>query len=74
MNAVETGPALGPRQPLVADLSLEGPSDSRRMTLTGQVDAAKGELQVGGVPVVVQGHAGLIGIAKTGRPLPLSSR
>lgn len=51
---------------LVADFSLEGQSDSRRMTLTGHVlDAAKGELQVGGVPVVMQGHAGLIGIAKT---------
>ena len=36
------------------------------MTLTGQVlDTAKGEAQVGGVPVVLQGHAGLIGIAKT---------
>lgn len=51
---------------VVADFSLEGQSDSRRMTLTGHVlDAAKGELQVGGVPVVMQGHAGLIGIAKT---------
>lgn len=51
---------------LVADFSLEGQSDSRRMTLTGHVlDAAQGELQVGGVPVVMQGHAGLIGIAKT---------
>ena len=50
---------------LVADFSLEGQSDSR-MTLTGQVlDTAKGEAQVGGVPVVLQGHAGLIGIAKT---------
>jgi hypothetical protein len=36
------------------------------MTLTGQVlDAAKGEPPMGGVPVVMQGHAGLIGIAKT---------
>jgi hypothetical protein len=51
---------------LVADFSLEGQSDSQRMTLTGQVlDATKGEPQLGGVPVVMQGHAGFIGIAKT---------
>ena len=51
---------------LVADFSLEGQSDSRRMTLTGQVlDGAKEDPQVGGVPVVMQGHEGFIGITKT---------
>jgi CheY-like chemotaxis protein len=51
---------------LVADFSIEGQNDSGRMTLTGQVlDTAQGEPQVSSVPVVMQGHAGLIGIAKT---------
>lgn len=51
---------------LVADFSLEGQSDSQRIALTGQVlDAAKGEPQVGGVPVVMQGYAEFMGIAKT---------
>ena len=49
---------------LVADLSLEERRGSQHITLIGQVlDTAKGEL--GGVPIVVQGHSGLIGIART---------
>src|SRR5947208_8368486 len=51
---------------LVADLSLEGQSDSQRLTLVGQVlDAAKPEPHLSSVPVVLQGLAGLMGIAKT---------
>jgi len=51
---------------LVADLSLEGQSGSQHITLIGQVlDAAKGKPYLGGVPIVVQGHSGLIGIART---------
>lgn len=51
---------------LVADLSLERQRDSRHITLMGQVlDTAKGEPPVGGIPILVQGHSGLIGIART---------
>jgi len=50
----------------VADLSLEGQRDSQRITLVGQVlDAAKPELRLRSVPVVLQGLAGLLCIAKT---------
>src|SRR5438270_3472897 len=52
--------------PLVAHLSLEGQSGSQHFTLIGQVlDTAKGKPYLGGVPIVVQGHSGLIGIART---------
>lgn len=51
---------------LVADVSLERQKDSGQITLTGQVlDTAKREPELGGVPIVVQGHSGLIGIART---------
>jgi hypothetical protein len=51
---------------VVADLSLERQSDSQHITLMGQVlDNAKGEPQLGGVPIVIQGHSGLVGIART---------
>jgi CheY-like chemotaxis protein len=51
---------------LVADLSLEKLRDSERITLTGQIlDTAKKEPQLGSVPIVIQGHAGLIGVVKT---------
>ena len=51
---------------LQADLLLEGQRDSQRVTLTGQVlDTAKRKLQLAGVPIVIQGHAGLLGIVKT---------
>lgn len=51
---------------LVADLSLEKRGDSERITLTGQVlDTAKKEPQLGSVPIVIQGRAGLIGVVKT---------
>lgn len=51
---------------LVADLSLERQGDSRHITLMGQVlDTAKREPQLGGVPIVVQGHSGFIGVART---------
>lgn len=51
---------------LAADLLLEAEGDSRRITLTGQVlQAAKGQPQLGGVPIVIQGPSGLIGVAKT---------
>ena len=51
---------------VVADLSLERQRDSQHITLMGQVlDTAKGEPQLGGVPIVMQGHSGLIGIART---------
>jgi CheY-like chemotaxis protein len=51
---------------LVADLSLERQGDSQHVTLMGQVlDNAKGEPQLGGVPIVIQGHTGLLGIVKT---------
>ena len=51
---------------LVADLSLEGQRDSQRVTLVGQLlDAAKPEPHLSSVPVVLQGLAGLMGMAKT---------
>jgi len=51
---------------LVADLFLEEQKDSQRVTLVGQVlDAAKPVPQLSSVPIVLQGHAGLMGIAKT---------
>jgi DNA-binding NarL/FixJ family response regulator len=51
---------------LVTDLSLEKERDSQRITLTGQVlDTAKREPYLGGIPIVIQGQAGPIGIAKT---------
>jgi DNA-binding NarL/FixJ family response regulator len=51
---------------LVADLSLEGQKDSQRITLVGQVlDGAKPEPHMSRVPVVLQGLAGVMGIAKT---------
>ncbi len=51
---------------LVADLSLERRRDSERISLTGQVlDTAKKEPPLGRVPIVIQGHAGLIGVVKT---------
>jgi CheY-like chemotaxis protein len=51
---------------LVADLSLEGQRDSQRIMLVGQVvDAAKPEPHMSSIPVVLQGLAGLMGIART---------
>jgi len=51
---------------LVADLSLEGHKDSQRITLVGQVlDTAKPEPHLSSVPIVLQGHEGLMGMAKT---------
>jgi DNA-binding response OmpR family regulator len=51
---------------LVADLSLEGQKDSQLVTLTGQVlDTAKRKPTLVGVPIVIQGHTGLMGIVKT---------
>jgi len=51
---------------LVADLSLEKRRDSERITLTGQLlDTAKKKPQLGSVPIVIQGQAGLIGVVKT---------
>ena len=51
---------------LVADLSLERQRDSQHIILMGQLlDTAKGEPQMGGVPIVIQGHSGLTGIART---------
>src|SRR5947208_11780208 len=51
---------------LVADLLLEGQEDSQRITLTGQVlDTVKRKPQLGGVPIVIQGERGLMGIIKT---------
>ena len=51
---------------LVADLSLERQSDSQHITLMGQVlDTAKREPELGGVPIVILGHSGLVGIART---------
>ena len=51
---------------LVVDLSLEGQRGSQHITLIGQVlNAAEGEPYLGGVPILVQGHSGLIGIART---------
>ena len=51
---------------LVADLSLEKEGDSERITLTGQVlDTSKKKPQLGSVPIVIQGLAGLIGVVKT---------
>ena len=51
---------------LVADLSLEGHRDSQRVTLVGQVlDTAKPEPHLSSVPIVLQGHEGLMGMAKT---------
>lgn len=50
---------------LIADLSLEWQRDSQHVTLTGQLlDSAKGEPQLGGVPIVIQGHSGLIRAAR----------
>jgi CheY-like chemotaxis protein len=50
---------------LVADLSLERERDSR-ISLTGQLlDTARKKPQLGSVPIVIQGHAGLIGVVKT---------
>jgi len=51
---------------LVADLSLEEHKDSQRITLVGQVlDTAKPEPHLSSVPIVLQGHEGLMGMAKT---------
>lgn len=51
---------------LVADLLLERQRDSQHITLMGQVlDTAKGEPRLGGIPIVVQGHSGWIGITGT---------
>src|SRR6266480_4725628 len=51
---------------LVADLSVEGHKDSQRVTLVGQVlDTAKPEPHLSSVPIVLQGHEGLMGMAKT---------
>ena len=51
---------------LVADLSLERQRDSQHITLMGQVlDTAKGEPRLGGIPIVIQGYSGLIGVART---------
>jgi len=51
---------------LVADLSVEGHKDSQRVTLVGQVlDTAKPEPRLSSVPIVIQGHEGLMGMAKT---------
>jgi CheY-like chemotaxis protein len=51
---------------LVADLSLEAQRDSQRIMLVGQVvDDAKPEPQLSSIPVVLQGLAGLMGIART---------
>ena len=51
---------------LVADLSLEKRRDSERISLTGQVlDTAKKKPQLSSVPIVIRGHAGLIGVVKT---------
>ena len=51
---------------LVADLSVEGHKDSQRVTLVGQVlDTAKREPHLSSVPIVIQGHEGLMGMAKT---------
>ena len=51
---------------LVADLSLERQKDSQHITLTGQVlGTAKGEPRLDGIPIVIQGHSGFIGIART---------
>lgn len=50
---------------LVADLSLEWQRDSQQVTLMGQVlDSAKGEPQLGGVPIMIQGDSGLIRISR----------
>ena len=50
----------------MADLSLEKRRDSERITLTGQLlDTAKKKPQLGSVPIVIQGQAGLIGVVKT---------
>lgn len=52
----------------VADLSVERQGDSQHISLAGQVlDTAKREPQLGGVPIVIQGHTGLIGIVKTNK-------
>lgn len=49
---------------LVADLSLEWQRDSQHVTLIGQLlDTAKGEPQLGGVAIVMQGDSGLIRVA-----------
>lgn len=51
---------------VIADLSLEGQRDLQRITLTGQVlDSAKRDPHLRGVPIVIQGQAGPIGLAKT---------
>ncbi|PYT78853.1 MAG: hypothetical protein DMG40_18810 [Acidobacteria bacterium] len=51
---------------LVADLSLELQRDSQRITLTGQVlDTLKRKPQMAGVPIVIQGQAGLLAIVRT---------
>jgi hypothetical protein len=51
---------------LVADLALERLRDSQRIIVTGQVlDSAKEAPPLSRVPIVIQGHAGLIGIVKT---------
>jgi CheY-like chemotaxis protein len=53
---------------LVADLSLEGQRDSQRITLTGQVlDTAKRKPPLSGVPIVIQGQTGLMGIVETNK-------
>jgi CheY-like chemotaxis protein len=51
---------------LVADLSLEKRRDSERISLTGQIlDTARKKPQLASVPIVIRGHAGLIGVVKT---------
>jgi DNA-binding response OmpR family regulator len=51
---------------VITDLSLEGQKDLQRITLTGQVlDIAKRDPHLRGVPIIIQGQAGPIGIAKT---------
>lgn len=51
---------------LMADLSLEPQTDSRRVKLVGQVlDPSRPEPQLVCVPVVLHGQTGLLGVAKT---------
>lgn len=51
---------------LMADLTLEPQTDSRRVSLVGQVlDPARRQLQPASVPVVLHSQTGLIGVAKT---------
>lgn len=51
---------------LMVDLSLESHADSQRIRLLGQVaDSAHPDHQLDGVPVVLQGQSGLIGVTAT---------